>query len=121
MKELGDGSIINFSSIAWSGGAGMPVYAAAKSGVIGLTRALSPRLRAGQYPRQRDRAGRRDHRPPAEALVRPQQDIDNVVVAAGDPALLLGQDIARVVLFLAADDSRDDRPSQSIIVDGGLT
>ena len=41
MQELGGGSIINFSSIAWRGGAdNMPVYATAKSATHGLTRAL---------------------------------------------------------------------------------
>ena len=42
MKELGYGSIINFSSIAWMfGGADFVAYATAKAGVIGLTNALA--------------------------------------------------------------------------------
>ena len=42
MKQLGYGSIINFSSIAWRGGAdSMAGYATAKAGVLGLTRALA--------------------------------------------------------------------------------
>ena len=42
MRELGFGSIINLSSIAWRAGAGeMPAYSAAKAGVVGLTRALA--------------------------------------------------------------------------------
>ena len=41
MQELGHGSIINFSSIAWmSGGAGIVAYATAKAAVVGLTKAL---------------------------------------------------------------------------------
>ena len=42
MRELGGGSIINLSSIAWRfGAAEMPAYAAAKAAVVGLTRALA--------------------------------------------------------------------------------
>ena len=38
MCELGFGSIINLSSIAWRGAAEMPAYATAKAGIIGLTK-----------------------------------------------------------------------------------
>ena len=41
MRELGFGSIINLSSIAWRGAADMPAYSAAKAGIIGLTHALA--------------------------------------------------------------------------------
>jgi NAD(P)-dependent dehydrogenase (short-subunit alcohol dehydrogenase family) len=42
MKQLGGGAIVNFSSIAWKGGAAnMPAYATAKAAIIGLTRALA--------------------------------------------------------------------------------
>ena len=41
MRELGLGSIINLSSIAWRGAADMPAYSAAKAGIIGLTHALA--------------------------------------------------------------------------------
>src|SRR6478752_5667841 len=41
MRELGFGSIINISSIAWRGAAEMPAYAAAKAGIVGLTHSLA--------------------------------------------------------------------------------
>ena len=42
MRELGSGSIVNLSSIAWKfGAAEMPAYAAAMVGVVGLTGALA--------------------------------------------------------------------------------
>ena len=41
MRELGHGSIVNLSSIAWRGAAEMPAYSAAKAGIIGLTHALA--------------------------------------------------------------------------------
>jgi NAD(P)-dependent dehydrogenase (short-subunit alcohol dehydrogenase family) len=41
MRELGGGSIVNFSSIAWRGGASnMVAYGVAKAAILGLTRAL---------------------------------------------------------------------------------
>jgi NAD(P)-dependent dehydrogenase (short-subunit alcohol dehydrogenase family) len=42
MRELGFGSIVNLSSIAWRAGtAEMPAYSAAKAGVVGLRRRLA--------------------------------------------------------------------------------
>jgi len=45
MRKAGGGSIINYSSISYMmGGAGYPAYAAAKSGITGLTRGLAREL-----------------------------------------------------------------------------
>src|SRR5271163_5045538 len=41
MRELGHGSIVNLSSIAWRGAAEMPAYSAAKAAILGLTHALA--------------------------------------------------------------------------------
>ena len=42
MQAAGGGSIVNFGSVSWMvGQGGMPVYTAAKSAVIGLTRSLA--------------------------------------------------------------------------------
>ena len=42
MRELGGGSIINFSSIAWMfGGIEMVAYSSAKAAVVGLTNSLA--------------------------------------------------------------------------------
>ena len=50
MLELGFGSIINLSSIAWRAGASeMPAYSTAKAGVVGLTRALARAVGANIY------------------------------------------------------------------------
>ena len=70
MRELGDGSIINFSSMAWMfGGSEMVAYSTAKAAVIGLTNVAGARIRPRQYPRQRDRARRRRDRAAAPPLV----------------------------------------------------
>jgi NAD(P)-dependent dehydrogenase (short-subunit alcohol dehydrogenase family) len=48
-----------------------------------------------------------------------QAAIDSVVSRQAIPTMLLGEEIARTVLFLASDDSRMIT-KQSITVDGGL-
>ena len=63
MRELGRGSIINLSSIAWRRGAGeMPAYSAAKAGNRRPDARAGSRLWFGQHPGQCDRARRGDDR-----------------------------------------------------------
>jgi len=120
MRELGYGSIINFSSIAWRGGAAnMAPYATAKSAVGGLTRALArgfgkDNIRvnaiepgAVMTPRQR------------EVWYPDDAQVDAMVEHQLIKRVLLGDEIARAVLFLAADDSRMIT-KQSITVDAGM-
>lgn len=120
MRELGFGSIINLSSIAWRGGAGeMPAYSAAKAGVVGLTHALarafgSDNIRVNAIEPgavMTDRQRRLWYKTP--------ESIDAIVQRQPIRAALLGEDIARMALFLAADDSRMVT-KQSITVDAGL-
>ncbi|HEY4805094.1 MAG TPA: SDR family oxidoreductase [Paraburkholderia sp.] len=118
MKQARAGSIINLGSISWMlKNAQYPVYVMAKSAVQGLTRGLAKDL--GPYgirvnslvpgwvmtDRQRrlwlTDEGRED--------IKRGQCID---------AELLPEDLARMALFLAADDSRMIT-SQDIVVDGG--
>lgn len=120
MRALGGGSIINFSSIAWRGGASnMPVYATAKSAVHGLTRALAKGFGADNIRVNAIEPGavitERQKR-----LWFPNQDtIDAVVSRQAIQRVLLGEEIARTVLFLASDDSRMIT-KQAITVDAGL-
>jgi len=120
MRELGHGSIINFSSIAWRGGAdNMVSYATAKAGVQGLTRAL-----ARGFGNDNIRVNAIE---PGAVITERQKRlwftepgaIDAVVARQPLHRVLLGEEIARTVLFLAADDSRMIT-KQSIRVDGGL-
>ena len=54
--------IINISSVVGRrGNAGQANYAAAKAGIIGLTKSLAKELGAPQHPRQRHRAGLHRH------------------------------------------------------------
>lgn len=120
MRELGGGSIINLSSIAWRGGASeMPAYAAAKAGVVGLTRALArafgpDNIRvnaiepgAVMTPRQR------------ELWFTTEASVDAMVQRQTIRRVLDGSEIARAALFLAADDS-GMITKQSLTIDAGL-
>lgn len=121
MKKLGGGAIVNFSSIAWKGGASnMPVYATAKSAIIGLTRALARgfgtdnirvnAIEPGAVITERQKA----------LWYKNQEAIDQVVSRQVIQKVLLGEEIARTVLFLCADDSQMIT-KQTFTVDAGLS
>jgi NAD(P)-dependent dehydrogenase (short-subunit alcohol dehydrogenase family) len=120
MRQLGGGSIVNLSSIAWrGGGARMAVYATAKAGVLGMTLSL-----ARAYGDDNIRVNAIE--PGAVITERQLQlwfsepgSVDAVVQRQTIKKVLLGEEIARTALFLAADDSQMIT-KQSIIVDGGL-
>ena len=118
MREAGGGSIINFGSITWLvGDPDCPAYVTAKSAIGGLTRALArelgpERIRVNcvlpgwvmterQMKLWLDESG--------EKQIADRQCLTDKLYPA---------DIARMVLFLAADDSRMCT-SQNYIVDGG--
>ncbi len=118
MKQAGGGSIINFGSISWHrNSGGMPAYTTAKAAVEGLTKGMARDL--GPFnirvntvipgwimtQRQIDLW----LTPEAEARLMADQCI---------PARVLPDDVARLVLWLAADDSRMCT-SQLWVCDGG--
>jgi len=120
MKALGGGSIVNLSSIAWrGGGADMAVYATAKSAVIGLTRSLARAfgddnirvnaIEPGAVMTERQRA----------LWYKTQGAVDAMVARQTIKRTLLGDEIARAALFLAADDSRMIT-KQTLTVDAGM-
>ena len=120
MIAAGGGSIINMSSVSFLlGQGGMPAYLTAKSAVIGLTRGLARDLGPhhirvntvipGWIMTERQIALWLN--PEAEAEVLKGQCI---------PEKLYPPDIARMVLWLAADDSRLVA-AQSFVIDGGWT
>lgn len=121
MRELGHGSIVNFSSIAWRGGAdGMPVYATAKSAVIGLTRSLARAFGPDNIRVNSIEPGAVITDRQRRLWYPKQETIDMIVSRQLIRRVLLGEEIARTVLFLAADDSRMIT-KQSIVVDAGLS
>lgn len=120
MRELGGGSIINFSSIAWRGGAAnMPVYGIAKSATIGLTRALARGFGADNIRVNSIEPGAVITDKQKRLWYPDPKQIDAIVERQSLHHVLLGEEIARTVLFLASDDSRMIT-KQSLTVDAGL-
>lgn len=121
MRELGHGSIINFSSISWRYGAdAMSVYATAKSAVLGLTRALARAFGADNIRVNAIEPGAVITERQRQLWYRTPESVEAIVSRQVIKKVLLGEEIARTVLFLAADDSRMIT-KQSIIVDAGLS
>lgn len=119
MIEIGHGSIINMSSMAWMFGVpDLQAYAAAKAAVVGLTNTL-----AQQYGVHRIRV---NAIAPGLVLTEKQRRLwfhDDAKLAAAVarqalPVTIEPADIARLALFLAADDSRMIT-KQTIAVNGG--
>jgi D-xylose 1-dehydrogenase len=118
MAAAGGGSIINMSSIAWMiPSTGMPAYVAAKAAIVGLTRTMARELGSsairvncvtpGAIATERQR--RLWHTKEYLAEIKARQCIKRD---------LAPEDVARLVLFLAADDS-SAITNQSYVIDGG--
>jgi NAD(P)-dependent dehydrogenase (short-subunit alcohol dehydrogenase family) len=120
MKELGHGAIVNLSSIAWRGGAGqMAAYATAKAGVVGLTRALANAFGPDNIRVNAIEPGAVMTERQRRLWFKDKESIVALVSRQAIPRVLLGEEIARTALFLAADDSAMIT-KQSITVDAGL-
>jgi NAD(P)-dependent dehydrogenase (short-subunit alcohol dehydrogenase family) len=118
MRDAGGGSIINFGSVSWMIGEGdCAAYVTAKSAINGLTRGLARELGPENI--------RVNCVVPGWVMTRRQLEL--WVTPEGERLIDASQclkdrlappDIARMVLFLAADDSRMCT-SQNFIVDAG--
>jgi NAD(P)-dependent dehydrogenase (short-subunit alcohol dehydrogenase family) len=118
MQKKGGGSIINLSSISWHlSNGGYPVYTTAKAAVVGLTRGLARDL--GPHNIRVNTV--------SPGWVMTERQIALWLDAAGEedikrnqclPGKLQPWHLARMVLFLAADDSAMCT-AQEFIVDAG--
>jgi NAD(P)-dependent dehydrogenase (short-subunit alcohol dehydrogenase family) len=121
MKELGGGSIVNFSSIAWRYGAdAMIVYATAKSAITGLTRALSRNYGPDNIRVNTIEPGAVMTEKQKRVWYPTQEQVDAMVSRQRIPRVLEPEEIARTVLFLASEDSRMIT-GQTLIVDAGMS
>lgn len=119
MREIGAGSIINFTSISYMmGNSGYPVYVTANSGINGMTRAL-----AREFGPDRIRV---NAIAPGWALTEKQIDLwvtPEALAAHLERQCLKDtlkpEDLAGGVLFLASDSSRM-MTGQSVVIDGGV-
>jgi NAD(P)-dependent dehydrogenase (short-subunit alcohol dehydrogenase family) len=120
MAGHGGGSIINFSSInALLGPQNMPGYVTAKAGLIGMTKALARdfgpdliRVNAilpGWVVTQRQ----------LESWLTPAEE-EKWMQQVALPKRLMAEDVAKLALFLAADESAMIT-GQSFTIDGGRT
>ena len=106
MQRLGQGSVINLGSTGWQSKASeYPCYAIAKSSVNGLTRGLAKSLGVHRIRINTVSPG----------WVMTERQVSKWLTPAGEddiarnqclPDKLLPDDIAQMVLFLAADDGR---------------
>ncbi len=120
MRELGGGAIVNFSSIAWRRGAdAMVAYATAKSAVIGLTNALARAFGADNIRVNAIEPGAVMTERQRRLWYKTPESVQAIVSRQAIQRVLLGDEVARLALFLAADDSAM-LTKQSIILDAGL-
>jgi D-xylose 1-dehydrogenase len=118
MRKAGGGSIINMSSISWViPSIGLPVYVAAKAAIVGLTRTLAHEL--GKYnirvncvmpgAIQTERQNR---------LWLTEEYKTEILARQALKRLINPDEVANLIVFLAADDSAAIT-NQSFVIDGG--
>ncbi len=118
MISAGGGAIVNMSSISFVvGQGGMPVYLTAKSAVIGLTRALARDLGPHAIRVNAVIPGWIMTARQLEKWLTPESEVE-LMRQQCLKEKLYPPDIARMVLWLAADDSRLVT-AQNFTVDGG--
>ena len=118
MKKAGNGSIVNMGSTSWMVAfGGLPVYTAAKAGILGMTRGLAQEL--GQHNIRINSIA------PGWIMTERQKELwvtpeaieqlmkDQCLQRTLEPA-----DIARAVLFYASDEA-SAVTNQSVVFDGG--
>jgi NAD(P)-dependent dehydrogenase (short-subunit alcohol dehydrogenase family) len=118
MAAAGGGSIVNLGSITWLiGQGGMPCYSAAKAAIAGLARSLARDLGPANIRVNSVLPG----------WIMTERQVDKWLTPEGEAELMRRQclkrklqpdEIARVVLFLAADDSAACT-GQNYVADGG--
>jgi NAD(P)-dependent dehydrogenase (short-subunit alcohol dehydrogenase family) len=118
MKAAGRGSIINMSSISWIiPSTGVPVYIAAKAAIVGLTRTLAHELGPAGIRVNAVLPGAIATEKQKRLVNTPEYRAE-IMAAQALKREILPEDVARLVLFLAADDS-SAITNQSYIIDGG--
>jgi NAD(P)-dependent dehydrogenase (short-subunit alcohol dehydrogenase family) len=118
MQEAGFGSIINMGSVSWmKAQGGMPAYTTAKAAVRGLTRGLARDLGPDKIRVNEVVPGWIFTQRQIEKWVTPEGDAENMARQCLKERLY-PPDVARMVLWLAADDSRMVT-AQHFVVDGG--
>lgn len=118
LRRSGHGSVINMSSISWViPSTGLPIYVAAKAAIAGLTRTLAHELGPDNIRVNCVMPGAiRTER--QERLWLTDEYKAHILGVQALKRLLEPEEVARLVLFLAADDS-SAITNQTHIIDGG--
>jgi D-xylose 1-dehydrogenase len=118
MRKTGGGSIINMSSISWViPSTGLPLYVTAKAAIVGLTRTLAHEL-------GRDNIRVNCVMPGAIAtekqkrIVNTPEYVAEIMSQQAIKRQIEPEEVARLVMFLAADDS-SAITNQSYVIDAG--
>jgi D-xylose 1-dehydrogenase len=118
MKAAGRGSIINMSSISWMiPSTGLPLYVTAKAGIVGLTRTLAHELGAAGIRVNAVLPGAIVTEKQKRLVYTPEYKAE-IMASQALKRDILPEDVARLVLFLASDDS-SAITNQSYVIDGG--
>ena len=118
MQQAGGGSIVNFGSVSWHvGQGGMPAYTTAKAAVEGLTRGMARELGPDNIRVNCVVPGWIMTERQISLWLTPEAEA-NLIRSQCLKRKLVPADVARMVLWLAADDSRMCT-SQLFVVDAG--
>ncbi|MGA9584690.1 MAG: SDR family NAD(P)-dependent oxidoreductase [Terracidiphilus sp.] len=118
MKAARRGSIVNMSSISWMiPSTGVPVYIAAKAAIVGLTRTLAHELGPDGIRVNAVLPGAIATEKQRHLVYTPEYKAE-IMASQALKRDILPEDVARLVLFLAADDS-SAITNQSYVIDGG--
>jgi len=118
MRQARHGSIINMSSIAWLvPSTNVPVYVTAKAAIVGMSRTLAHELGADNI--------RVNCILPGAIITERQKRLwlteaykAEILASQALKRIILPEEVARLVLFLAADDS-SATTNQSYVIDAG--
>jgi len=118
MQKARRGSVINMSSIGWAiPSTNLPVYVTAKAAIVGMTRTLAHELGTDNI--------RVNCVMPGAILTERQKRLwftetyqAEILASQALKRIILPEEVARLVLFLAADDS-SAITNQSYVIDGG--
>jgi NAD(P)-dependent dehydrogenase (short-subunit alcohol dehydrogenase family) len=120
MRELGYGSIINMTSGSWVRGVpNLEAYGSAKAAIVGLTNVLARDVGKDRIRVNAIMPGAIMTEKQRQLWFPNQAAIDAMVAQQCLPDPVPPDDVARMALFLAADDSRFIT-KQVMAVNGGL-
>jgi NAD(P)-dependent dehydrogenase (short-subunit alcohol dehydrogenase family) len=118
MRRAGSGSIISMSSISWMiPSTGLPLYITAKAAIVGMTRTLAHELGPHNIRVNAVLPGAIATERQKQLWYTPEYKAE-IMASQALKRDILPEDVARLVLFLAADDS-SAITNQSYVVDGG--